>query len=227
MSDKIGYIYILKNPSFTNYVKIGYSTDVERRVKELNRSSATPFAFRLYAKYKVNRKLEDKDIHNIIDILNPNLRAVDDVDGKKRVREFFEMSPEHAYEIFRCIAKINGLEDNLILVEPTIEQNQEEEEANKIKTRTILPKMDWLINNGIVNIGDKVYIISHPEEIAEIIDEENVKYKNKIMSFNKFGCEITGWKAIQIYTYMKILDGPSETLSELREKKMMELGMIK
>ena len=42
------YIYILTNPSFPNLVKIGYAKDVERRVKELNRSSCIPFPFRIY-----------------------------------------------------------------------------------------------------------------------------------------------------------------------------------
>ena len=33
-----GVIYILTNPSFPEYVKIGYTDDVDRRLKELNRS---------------------------------------------------------------------------------------------------------------------------------------------------------------------------------------------
>ena len=48
-----GVIYILTNPSFPEYVKIGYADDVDRRLKELNRSECTPFAFRLYAYYEV------------------------------------------------------------------------------------------------------------------------------------------------------------------------------
>ena len=119
-----GVIYILKNPSFPDYVKIGYADDVYSRLKELNRSSATPFAFRLYAYYKVSNRLEDKVIHKIIDKLNPSLRAIDNVDGKERVREFFEMSAEDAYDLLRCIATINGLEDNLVLVEPTIKEHK-------------------------------------------------------------------------------------------------------
>lgn len=58
-------------------------------------------------------------LHNIIDRLNPDLRSIDNVDGKKRVREFYAMSKEDAYALFEAIAEINGLIDKLHLVEPT------------------------------------------------------------------------------------------------------------
>ena len=48
----MGYIYILTNPSFPQYVKIGYATDVKQRLDELNRSTAVPFAFRVYVKQR-------------------------------------------------------------------------------------------------------------------------------------------------------------------------------
>lgn len=37
-----GYIYILTNPSFPQYVKIGYAADVKQRLAELSRSTAVP-----------------------------------------------------------------------------------------------------------------------------------------------------------------------------------------
>lgn len=43
-----GFIYILTNPSFPQYVKIGYADNVEKRLEQLNRSECIPFAFRLY-----------------------------------------------------------------------------------------------------------------------------------------------------------------------------------
>lgn len=225
MNDTVGYIYILKNPSFPDYIKIGYADDVYNRLKQLNDKSAVPFAFRLYAYYKVNHRLEDKTVHDIIDKLNPSLRAKDSIDGKERKREFFEMSAEDAYDILHCIAKINGLEDNLVLVEPTAKEMEDEDEATTKRKSTQLPKMDWLIDQGIINIGDEVYLINHPEEIATIEDSRNVRYKDHVMSFNQFGCELTGWKAIQIYAFMKKVGG-DKTLSKLREEKMKELGML-
>lgn len=40
-----GVIYILTNPSFPEYVKIGYADDIKKRLKQLNRSECIPFAF--------------------------------------------------------------------------------------------------------------------------------------------------------------------------------------
>ena len=58
-SQKQGVIYILINPSFKEYVKTGYANDIEKRLKQLNRSETIPFAFRVYATYKVTSRLTD------------------------------------------------------------------------------------------------------------------------------------------------------------------------
>lgn len=223
-----GVIYILTNPSFPQYVKIGYANDLKSRLKSLNRSECIPFAFRVYAYYKVPKRLTDLEIHKIIDTINPNLRAIETIDGKERKREFYELSANDAYEILLGIAKINGMESNITLVEPTSKEIKEEEEAEEGRTKRVmtqLPRMDWLIEQGIVNIGDEVYIINHPDEVAVIKNAESVEHKGEVMSFNQFGCKITGWKAIQIYAYMKKV-GEKDTLAELREEKMHELCMI-
>lgn len=220
-----GVIYILTNPSFPDYVKIGYADDVERRLRELNRSECVPFAFRLYAYYKVSKRLTDMKLHQMIDKLNPNLRSIEEFDGKTRKREFYNMSPSDAYSILETIAQINGLESNLVLVEPSAKQLKDEEEAENIRAkRTSLPKLDWMIEQGIVNPGDEICVISHSNEVATIVDGKHVKYKGELMSLNAFGCKVTGWTAIQSYSMMRRVNDKM-TLSELREAKMKDLGM--
>lgn len=229
MNENIGYIYILTNPSFPDYVKIGYADNVEKRLEQLNRSECVPFAFRLYAYYRVATRLTDMKLHNMIDKLNPNLRAIDDFNGKKRVREFYAMEAHDAYSILETIAEINGLKDNLVLVEATADQIANEETANEIRTKrsvTQLPRMDWMIDQNLINIGDQIYVINHPEEVATIADSNNVLYKGKKMSLNQFGCLVTGWKAIQSYAFMKVV-GSNDTLSVMRENRMRELQMLK
>ena len=108
-----GYIYILPNPSFPQYGKLGYATDVKQRLAELNRSTAVPFAFRVYATYEVDSALSDKKLHSILGKLNPDLRSAEEVDGKRRIREFYAMPPEDAYAILEAIAEINGFHHRL------------------------------------------------------------------------------------------------------------------
>ena len=50
---------------------------MNKRLEELNRSECIPFAFRLYAYYKVENRLSDKKVHELIDGLNPELRSVE------------------------------------------------------------------------------------------------------------------------------------------------------
>ena len=83
MENHKGVINILTNPSFPDYVKIGYADDIDKRLKQLNRSECIPFAFRVYATYEVNSRLSDLKLHAIIDKLNPELRSIDDFNGQK------------------------------------------------------------------------------------------------------------------------------------------------
>ena len=129
-----GYIYILTNPSFPEWVKIGYADDVNDRVVQLNRTECTPFAFRIYATYEVSDRLKDIPVHTLIDQLNPSLRSKDEVDGKQRVREFYAMTAEEAYSILENVAKINGLEQNLKLWKKSKEALDDEETAEHIKS---------------------------------------------------------------------------------------------
>ena len=126
-------IYILTNPAFPELVKIGYTTNVDDRLKKLNNSEGLPYSFRLYAYYKVNKSLSDMKLHGIIDKLNPQLRTIENINGKERKREFYAMSAEEAYNILDAIAQINGLEENLICCVKTKQQEMEENLAKEIK----------------------------------------------------------------------------------------------
>ena len=111
-NDKVGYIYILTNESFhrTNWVKIGYTTNIKKRIKDLSNTSV-PLPYELYASYEIPASEEmeksDKYLHALIESLNPSLRLVPN-------REFFEMEPEDSYMLLNSLAKIHGRDDKLV-----------------------------------------------------------------------------------------------------------------
>ena len=132
-AQKNGVIYILTNPSFKEYVKIGYANNIEKRLRQLNRSETIPFAFRVYATYQVASRLTDLELHRLIDKLNPDLRAIETFDGKERVKEFYAMSAEDAYELLECIAKISGTEDCLQRMKPEGHAVLDEQIADEVR----------------------------------------------------------------------------------------------
>ncbi len=103
-------------------------------------------------------------------------------------------------------------------------KNEDENNTSKGKvTRTSKPKMDKLMEWGIVGVGTNLFIKGHPEETARIVDDKNVEFNGEKISFHKWGCKVTGWTSICIYEWA-IIVGQSETLDELREKKISELA---
>ena len=134
MSEIKGVIYIITNSSFPDYVKIGYADDLEKRLKQLNRSECVPLAFRAYATYEVTERLQDKQLHNLIDQLNPDLRAIEEFDGAERVKEFYTMSAQEAYSLLECIATLSGTLDRLHRISPEGHEVIDEQIAEAVKT---------------------------------------------------------------------------------------------
>lgn len=175
-----GYIYILTNPSFPTYVKIGYADDVNARVRQLNRTECTPFAFRVYATYAVNSRLTDMKLHDIIDKLNPELRSIDNVNGKKRVREFYAMTAEDAYSLFEAMAEIHGTEANLKLWRATEKEIAEERAADEIAVESAEKKSPFTFKALGIKIGEELEYI-HDRSIKVIVADElrHIKYNGE------------------------------------------------
>lgn len=88
----------------------------------------------------------------------------------------------------------------------------------KIKSDTDLPNMEKLIDLGLVNIGDELYITTNPAASkAKLIDTNKVEYNSEVMTLNQWGCKVTGWTSIRIYAYACIV-GETETLHDKRLK---------
>ena len=180
-NEKNGVIYILTNPSFPNYVKIGYADDIESRLRQLNNSECTPFAFRVYATYEVSSRLSDIKVHSIIDKLNPNLRAIDKLKGRQRIREFYAMSPEDAYSILEAIAEINVLENNLTLVAPNTEEIEEENQAKSIEDENNTRRSRFSFEMCGIPIGAEIEYSNKNDKnnngtICIVVDDRTVKY---------------------------------------------------
>ena len=208
MSEIKGVIYILTNPSFPAYVKIGYAKDIEQRLAQLNRSETIPFAFRVYATYDVITPLSDLVLHDLIDGLNPDLRAIETFDGKKRTKEFYEMTPEQAYGILSSIAKLSGTESRLRRMKPEgheVEDIKKAEEAEKDYRRG-----PFTFSSIGVNPGEEIVFVSDPSITATVVDDKHIRIDDTVTSLSGAAKSILHKNALQgpkYWTYKgKILD---------------------
>ena len=211
-----GYIYILTNPSFPTYVKIGYADDVNARVRQLNRTECTPFAFRVYATYAVNARLTDMKLHDIIDKLNPELRSIDNVNGKKRVREFYAMTAEDAYALFEAMAEIHGTEANLKLWRATEKERSEEQVADEIATESAEKKSKFTFKALGIGIGEELEYI-HDRSIRVTVADElrHVSYNGETWTLSALAQKLLNRASVQGTLHFSY---KGEVLVDMRER---------
>ena len=181
---KAGVIYILTNPSFPDYVKIGYATNIENRLKQLNRSECIPFAFRVYATYDVSTPLQDKELHSLID------RAIDTFDGKTRTKEFYAMTKEDAYALLESIAKLSGTMDKLQRLTPEGHEITDEEVAAEIQEEAKERKAPFSFIKCGIPMGAEVVLQNHPEVVAVVKDDRQIEYQGKAYSLSALAQKI-------------------------------------
>lgn len=173
---KVGYIYILTNKSFKdNCIKIGYSVDVERRVKDLS-GSGLPYDYEIYCTYEIPASQKaDKSLHRLIQMLNPSLRITPN-------REFFDIAPEVAYKMFEEMAVIHEREDKLKLYK---NDEIDKEESHKRGEPFSFTKCQIPVGSEIVYVHDE-------SVVAKVIDDRKIEYQGEIMYMTTLAKRLIG-----------------------------------
>lgn len=178
-----------------------------------------PYAFRAYAVYETPTALTDKELHRLIDIIIPDLRTIETFDGKKRTKEFYAMSPENAYALLECIAKISGTEDRLRKLDPTGHEVLDEVTAAEIKETT--RRGPFTFSACRIPIGAKISYVNDPSIIAAVVDDKHVEYEGETLSLTALAKKLLDTNhAIQGPLYFQY-NGEILTDRRLRIEKIM------
>ncbi|MDR2201711.1 MAG: GIY-YIG nuclease family protein [Clostridiales bacterium] len=177
MSQDKGLIYILTNPSFPNYQKIGKTVDLKQRLNGLNDKSCLPFSFRVYATYEVAGtdmlKMVEEQIFKLIDQVDDTLRAREENDkGKLREREFFAIDRENAYAILESVATLRGDLHNLKKGMPTKKEVEEAEIAEVVEQEVERQKgVRFTFANKGIPMGAKIYFVEDNSISVEVVGD--------------------------------------------------------
>ena len=173
-----GYVYILTNPSFReDWVKIGKSArPVDIRSKELD-NTAVPLPFEIYATIQTVKYNDvEKHVHKTIDRLT-DLRI-------RQNREFFNVPPQIALDIFNDIAKM--IDDAVVTVyvdnKPVC--HNEKDSLPVVQKRTVKRGRFKFSMVGI-KIGECVTFIPTDTEV-KVASDDSVEYEGRIYKLSPF-----------------------------------------
>ena len=161
----------------------------------------------------------EKRIHSIIDRIDDTLHAREQLEnGRIREREFFKISPETAYGIFKDIAALRNDTDNLKLYRPTQEQSQEEEIA---EARTKRSNNSFKLLN--IDVGEEISFLHDENIVAKVVNDKNkIEYEGEIYSVTalarKLLIERHGWSEDLHVNGWKYFTKNGLTLSDLRDR---------
>ncbi len=170
-----GYVYILINPAFReDWVKIGKSSrPVDVRSKELD-NTAVPLPFEIFATMQTSKYNEvEKLVHKTIDRLT-DLRI-------RQNREFFNVAPQIALDIFRDIAQtiddaeVTLYENN----QPVAERKPEEPQKREVKRARFKFSMCG------IKIGEMVTFIP-TGLIVKVASDDSIEYEGRIYKLSPF-----------------------------------------
>ena len=175
-----GYVYILTNDSFReDWVKIGKSSrSVDIRSKELD-NTAVPLPFNIYATLKTVKYNEvEQLVHKTIDRLT-DLRI-------RQNREFFNVAPEVALDIFRDIART--IDDAVVTVykdnQPLMELSSEESVPD-LTTQRRHPKPRFKFSMIGIKIGTLITFDPTGIEVR-VASDDTIEYEGRIYKLSPF-----------------------------------------
>jgi len=172
-----GFVYILTNPSFReDWVKIGKSIrPVDIRSKELD-NTAVPLPFEIFATMQTAKYNEvEKLVHKTIDRLT-DLRI-------RQNREFFNVAPQVALDIFRDIAQT--IDDAVVTeYENNLPINRADRSPDQPNVRTVKRGRFKFSMVGI-KIGE--FITFTPTDIqVKVASDDSIEYEGRIYKLSPF-----------------------------------------
>lgn len=173
-----GYVYILTNPSFReDWVKIGKSSrPVDIRSKELD-NTAVPLPFEIYATIQTVKYNDvEKHVHKTIDRLT-DLRI-------RQNREFFNVPPQIALDIFNDIAKM--IDDAVVTIyKDNKPVPHPEKEKSPEATKRVVKRGRFKFSMVGIKIGETITFIPTRTEV-KVASDDSIEYEGRIYKLSPF-----------------------------------------
>ena len=203
-----GFVYVLTNPTIPDLVKIGKTSNLEERVKQLSSHSGVPIPFEVYYSCEVcDPDKVEKHLHEGF--------------GDHRVnpkREFFRINPERVISILKLV-EVRDVTPHTDIVEDEEERTSLNRERRRRSPFTF-PSVE-------IPTGSVLHFVRDEGITATVVDDKNVEHQGEVTSLSKLSLDILtrqyGWNSTTI-TGPRYWVYENETLSERRLRMESDEG---
>ena len=161
----MGVVYVLVNPAFDNYVKVGRTVDLEQRLRQLDNTSV-PLPFRCVYAIKVE---DEMTVERLVHQAFADVRV-------RSTREFFEID---AQRVIAALKLTNGVD-----VTPKSDIAEDEESLQALE-KTVGKRKSFNFIDAHVNVGDVLCYAKDSIITAEVVADKKVKFEEEVMSLSK------------------------------------------
>jgi hypothetical protein len=159
-------VYVLTNPAFEGYVKVGRTTNLEQRLRSLDNTSV-PLPFRCVFAVEVE---DDAQVEKLVHQAFADHRT-------RTTREFFEVDPQR---IMAALKLTRGLD-----VTPKSDIAEDEEGVKALEKATRKPRKKYKFSDAGLKVGDIINYANNNQITAQVISEKKVLFEGEETSLSK------------------------------------------
>ncbi|MBD0865756.1 MAG: GIY-YIG nuclease family protein [Rhodobacteraceae bacterium] len=161
-------VYVLTNPAFPGYVKVGKTTNLEQRLRQLDNTSI-PLPFRCVYAVEVDN---DVQVERLIHQVFADRRT-------RRTREFFEIEAQYA------IAALKLARGSDVTPKTDVAEDEEGVKALEKAEQRISKNTKRTFQDAELREGDTLYFANNEEITAQVAKSNKVLFEGKEMSLSK------------------------------------------
>jgi hypothetical protein len=161
----MGIVYVLSNPAFDNYVKVGRTIDLEQRLKQLDNTSV-PLPFRCVFAVEVD---DEVAVERLVHQAFADVRV-------RTTREFFEID---AQRVIAALRLTNGID-----VTPKADIAEDAESIAALE-RTVGKRKTYSFSDAQVDIGDTLTYSKDENITAVVVADRKIEFEGETVSVSK------------------------------------------
>ena len=161
----MGIVYVLSNPAFDNYVKVGRTIDLEQRLKQLDNTSV-PLPFRCVFAVEVD---DEVAVERLVHQAFADVRV-------RTTREFFEID---AQRVIAALKLTNGID-----VTPKADIAEDAESIAALE-RTVGKRKTYSFSDAQVDIGDTLTYSKDENITAVVVADRKIEFEGETVSVSK------------------------------------------